>query len=272
MTPAFLFLLFLSLIDFSPLQSAPTDLGDRTEKSTNVFEIIPTPRAGSKTPLLLGDIAVVDPVLKNADPCTGRGCKWPKSGRYVYVPYYIDNTYSDKERSIILRGLKSFHESTCIRFIPWAEGRRDYIHFFTRPQSGCWSSLGRQNGGQYISLERYSCTYHSTVQHEVLHALGFNHEQVRSDRDRYVRILFQNIRPDQRHNFMKKQTNNLGTPYDFASVMHYKNYDFSKNGQPTIVAKDNPRLSFGYARQMSHNDIARLNKLYKCSYDLLSEV
>lgn len=53
--------------------------------------------------------------------------------------------------------------------------------------------LGRQTGGQAVSLKRVGCLFQSTVQHEVLHALGFHHEQVRSDRDQYVQILYQNI-------------------------------------------------------------------------------
>ncbi len=61
----------------------------------------------------------------------------------------------------------------------------------------CWSYLGRQRGGQAISLQRNGCLYTGTVQHEVLHALGFHHEQVRSDRDRHVRILTENIQPGQ---------------------------------------------------------------------------
>ncbi|CAK6976979.1 high choriolytic enzyme 1-like [Scomber scombrus] len=66
------------------------------------------------------------------------------------------------------------------------------------------------------------------------------------------------------HFFSGTGTNNLGTPYDFQSVMHYSKYAFSKNGQPTIVAKSDPKLNFGHATTLSANDIARVNRLYKC--------
>ncbi|XP_043996949.1 low choriolytic enzyme-like isoform X2 [Gambusia affinis] len=133
------------------------------------------------------------------------------------------------------------------------------------PLHGCWSSLGRQNGGQFISLSRPGCLSHRTVQHEVLHALGFHHEQVRSDRDAYVKILFENIKEGKYDQFRKVRTHNLGTPYDFTSVMQYEKYAFSKNGLPTIVAQFNPFYDWGRATQMSANDIARVNRLYQCN-------
>ncbi|CAG5848761.1 unnamed protein product [Menidia menidia] len=181
---------------------------------------------------------------------------WPKTGRYVYVPYYISPDYTQQERGVILAGLQSFHQSTCVRFVPWTQTHRDYLHFLSGPGEGCKSFIGRQHGGQGVFLEKKGCLYQSTVQHEVLHALGFHHEQVRSDRDQYVRILSQNVQP--------VPTNNLLTPYDFSSVMHYGKYDFSSNGLPTIVAKHNHYLDFGHAHQMSPNDITRVNRLYGC--------
>ncbi|XP_022602770.1 high choriolytic enzyme 1-like [Seriola dumerili] len=258
MTPVFLFLLFLSLTAIPP---GATDDGDQTDASLDVSEIIARANEGITTPLTHGDI--VPNLNRNADPCTARGCKWRKRGRYVRVPVSISSTYTSNERNIIIRALLTFHESTCIRFVWRRWWHRNYLYFFSG--SGCWSYLGRQSRGQRVSLRKNGCLYRDTVQHEVLHALGFHHEQVRSDRDQHVNILFQNIRPGVESNFQKVQTNNLNTPYDFESVMHYSKFAFSKNGQPTIVAKSDPNLNFGQATTMSANDIARVNALYQCS-------
>lgn len=59
----------------------------------------------------------------------------------------------------------------------------------------CYSYIGRRNYGQDLSLQRSGCVYYDTVQHEVLHALGFHHEQKRSDRDQYIRIVLENVIP-----------------------------------------------------------------------------
>ncbi|XP_007558888.1 high choriolytic enzyme 1-like [Poecilia latipinna] len=261
MTPAFIFFFFfISVMDVC--LSAPAEMKNQTDEFTDDD---PRPKVDLENLVLHGDVAVTNTFFKNADPCTARGCKWPKSGRYVNVPYQISSEFSQQEKNIILRGMQSFHQTTCIRFVPKRSDQRDYIHFFSQRNGGCWSYIGRQRGQQYISLERRGCVHHSTVQHEILHALGFHHEQVRSDRDRYVRILFNNIQQRQRGNFKKVQTNNLVTPYDFTSVMHYGKYDFTSNGQPTIEAKSNPNQQFGNARQMSANDITRVNRLYECN-------
>lgn len=49
-----------------------------------------------------------------------------------------------------------------------------------------------------LSLARSGCLYHGTVQHELLHALGFNHEQTRSDRDNHIRVLLNNVQSGKR--------------------------------------------------------------------------
>ncbi|XP_041845298.1 low choriolytic enzyme-like isoform X2 [Melanotaenia boesemani] len=257
MTPTFLFLLILSLTDVS--MSAPIDSEDQTGQS---MDIMLRPQIDPKSPVLEDDIALPDTSSRNADPCTATGCKWPKTGHKVYVPYYISTNYTPVERYTIIKGLQSFIPFTCIRFVAWKPDDHHYLSFESR--DGCWSYVGRQENGQIISLEKPGCVYHSTVQHEVLHALGFHHEQKRSDRDEYIRILFENIKPEFKHNFDKVETNNLMTPYDFNSVMQYNKYVFSKNEMPTMVAKCDPNLDFGHATEMNKNDIIRVNRLYNC--------
>ncbi|XP_061924708.1 low choriolytic enzyme-like [Entelurus aequoreus] len=249
-------ILLLSLINAFPTASKAEDDTDNMD----VNEMIARTNENTTSHLTFGDIA---PTLqRNADPCTATGCKWPKTGDFVYIPVDISRSFSSAQRRIIIDSLVSFYEDTCIRFQWRHRVHRNYLYFFSG--SGCWSYLGRQSRGQAISLQSNGCVFLGTVQHEILHALGFHHEQVRSDRDEHVTIEFDNIIAGTEGNFQKVNTNNLGTPYDFDSVMHYSNRAFSKNGLPTIVANSDPNLIFGRAREMSSNDIARINELYDC--------
>ncbi|XP_070686496.1 high choriolytic enzyme 1-like [Pempheris klunzingeri] len=215
-----------------------------------------------KEPLVIDDIAYDNENERNADPCTSYSCMWGKSSDgKVYVPYIIAPHFSSRERSIIERGLLAFHDVSCIRFVQ-RTNQRDYLSI--QSDNGCYSYVGRRGYSQTLSLDRQGCIYHSTVQHELLHALGFNHEQCRSDRDRHIRILWENIQSGWEYAFDKINTLNLDTPYDYNSVMQYHRYAFSGNNKPTMEPIPNANVEFGTATQMSSNDIIRLNRLYKC--------
>uniref|UniRef100_A0AAQ6IRE8 Metalloendopeptidase n=1 Tax=Anabas testudineus TaxID=64144 RepID=A0AAQ6IRE8_ANATE len=209
------------------------------------------------TQLFMCDIAV--PINRNADPCVQRGCKWPKSSDgKVYIPYVIANT--SQQLSVITTAINSFSASTCIRFIPRTT-QTDYVNI--QSLDGCYSLVGRQGNVQTVSLKSQGCIYFGTVQHELIHALGFNHEQCRSDRDQHIKILLQNVISGMAYNFDKINTLNQGTPYDYNSVMHYGRLAFSKdNVSPTMVAIPDSNAVFGTATQMSQNDIDRINLLY----------
>lgn len=69
-----------------------------------------------------------------------------------------------------------------------------------------------------------------TIRHETLHALGFHHEQSRTDRDQFVEIHGPGngncIMPDKLGNYaLQDDSDDIG-PYDFSSIMHYRNGSF----------------------------------------------
>uniref|UniRef100_A0A671NAZ9 Metalloendopeptidase n=1 Tax=Sinocyclocheilus anshuiensis TaxID=1608454 RepID=A0A671NAZ9_9TELE len=158
--------------------------------------------------------------------------------------------------------MSTFHSKTCIRFVARST-QSDYISIENK--DGCYSSLGRTGGKQVVSLNRQGCVYHGIVQHELNHALGFYHEQTRSDRDEYVKINWENMSPDMAYNFQKQNTNNQNTPYDYGSIMHYGRTAFSiQPGLETITPIPDEMVEIGQRQGMSNTDILRINKLYGC--------
>uniref|UniRef100_A0A4W3H0K7 Metalloendopeptidase n=1 Tax=Callorhinchus milii TaxID=7868 RepID=A0A4W3H0K7_CALMI len=189
-----------------------------------------------------GDIAVS--TSKNARMCNK--CYWDRSSDgKVYVPYIFSSDFNDDQKHVIFALQDKNH--VCFLFFP-----------------SCWSSVGRTGQKQGLSLQIPGCIHEGVIEHELMHALGLNHEQSRSDRDGYVRILLENIVPGNEHNFVKMKTNNMGTPYDYGSIMHYGKYSFSKGGGPTIEPKPDPRVNIGQRDGFSPLDVLKINKLNGC--------
>ena len=60
----------------------------------------------------------------------------------------------------------------------------------------CWSNIGREYnvpGAQELSIGE-GCNTKGIITHELMHALGFWHEQSRTDRDDYIAVLWENIK------------------------------------------------------------------------------
>ncbi|XP_030648281.1 high choriolytic enzyme 1-like [Chanos chanos] len=211
--------------------------------------------------LVEGDLIV--PRTRNALNCWNNYCLWRKSSNgIVEVPYILSSDFSYYDKLIIDNAMAAFHRTTCIRFVPLSS-QYDYISIENR--DGCFSSLGRTGGMQVLSLNRQGCVYHGIVQHEINHALGFYHEQTRSDRDQYVRINWDYISPSMIYNFYKQNTNNLYTPYDYSSIMHYGRTAFAvQYGVETITPIPDASVQIGQRQGLSDIDIQRINLLYGC--------
>ncbi len=95
------------------------------------------------------------------------------------------------------------------------------------------SAVGRQFFRQTVNIVNW--TFPFIIAHELAHTLGFWHEQSRTDRNTYVRIEYAHIQPGQESNFDIASGSGRYGPYDFDSVMHYGQFDFSRDGQRTIT-------------------------------------
>jgi hypothetical protein len=70
-----------------------------------------------------------------------------------------------------------------------------------------------------------------------MHAMGFEHEQTRFDRDMYVEVQWKNIKAGEEHNF-EKLPRTFAYPsfdFDFMSLMMYTLDAFGKEGKPSMI-------------------------------------
>ncbi|CAJ0916861.1 unnamed protein product [Ranitomeya imitator] len=235
---------------------------DRTPPGDDIFTDILSSNQGSSRFMLQGDIAVGR--NRNALTCRGKSCLWPKTANgWVQVPYTLSNSYAPEEKTLIQAAMEEVAVLTCVRFIP-RQGEPSYLRI--QPNDGCWSYVGRLGGAQDLSLTTPGCLHWGVIQHELLHALGFQHEQCRSDRDKYIRINWGNISQDKERNFYKMSTQTLGVPYDYLSVLHYGKFAFATDsGKPTLEPTGDPHALIGQRVGLSSLDVSKIKKLYECN-------
>jgi hypothetical protein len=93
--------------------------------------------------------------------------------------------------------------------------------------------------------------------------------QSAAERDNYVEIVWDNIQTAARFNFEKfndTTVSMLGIPYDYMSLMHYKQFAFAiDHTKPTIITR-NPYYQdlIGQNKELSAWDIQRINRMYNC--------
>lgn len=211
----------------------------------------------------MGEYAEGDILIPNAarNGLRDEAGRWPEG----IIPYVIEGYYNSQQREMIMKAIADYHRLTCLRFVPY-KGQKDYLSIQSG-NTGCWSSVGRLGGRQEVNLQAPGCvSKKGTILHELLHAVGFMHEQSRPERDQFVDIKYSNIKPGSENNFKKAEesrTNGFGVKYDYNSVMHYSEYAFSRNGQKTI----NPKVGgvkLGQREGLSRGDVRKVNNMYNC--------
>uniref|UniRef100_A0A183BY23 Metalloendopeptidase n=1 Tax=Globodera pallida TaxID=36090 RepID=A0A183BY23_GLOPA len=184
------------------------------------------------------------------------------------IPFIFSAKFNERQKRAIREALAVLEDSSCFRFIP-RSNQRDFLFFDMR--EGCFSFVGKVGGRQLLSLAA-GCLHDYIIWHEVMHALGLEHEHQRPDRDRFIRIHWENVEADKHLNFEKiPQTDvDLYHNYDYHSLMHYDGTAFGKTdrgtGEPMMTMeplRDGVQLTDNF--ELTRFDVEKLQILSNCN-------
>lgn len=179
---------------------------------------------------------------------------WPSTR----IAYHIQPSLPNPDR---VREALAMFDGTAIQFVPYTN--ESNVLVFEPGQGICKSYVGWIGGKQPIWLPP-NCSAHE-IAHEILHALGFVHEQNRDDRDGFIVLHEDGIEEKYKANFEKLPNAFMKVtglaPFDFESIMMYPDWMFAKNGRRTMESKIQGRQILP-RETPSQSDLDRLNQAY----------
>lgn len=191
---------------------------------------------------------------------------WPNGA----IPYEIDTkTFPVGEigRPIILAAIDEWNKAgTGFHFVPRTH-EKDVLVFGENDQGTCYSEVGRKGGVQYIRCHLEGQMFNKgSIMHEIGHAIGFNHEHQRYDRDNYLDLA--NKKLSNNVNYRKSDAGNRYGSYDFGSIMHYPVNVPLTDGQqmnvrPGVFLPNTDLSTIGNSQTLSHGDIDAAKALYQ---------
>ncbi len=163
---------------------------------------------------------------------------WPRVGNQYKIPYII--TAGSGDLSNLNSAIAQFNSSfSNIKFVARTT-ETDYVNFNFDPNDNsaqCEATIGRAGGEQQVGGSGGSinpCTI-TTILHEMGHTVGLWHEQTRPDRNTYIAVNYGNVIKGSFYNYDQIYDNSQqNTLFDYASIMEYPAFSFSRNGAPVI--------------------------------------
>jgi hypothetical protein len=164
---------------------------------------------------------------------------WPKVNGVATVYYVIDSGSADTDN--INTAISTFNAdfTGIIQWAPWQStgDGPNYVEIYLTPgavSGQCEADEGYEAIAAQQMTGSGTCTV-GTILHEMGHVIGLWHEQSRPDRNTFVSVNYGDAIKGSWSNFEQFADNvQLLTPYDYASVMQYPPYSFSRNGGPVI--------------------------------------
>ena len=193
--------------------------------------------------IILGRVDALSPsgVHSNAVGVAYASYLWPKVNGVATVYYQIDPNTGDLAN--IDTAISQFNSdfSGLIQWVAWNPQNPQspthvYISLTGSPSGVCEAEEGYQpTFPQPQPMSGASNCSVGTILHEMGHVIGLWHEHSRSDRDSFVSVNYNNVIKGSWSYFetLADNAQNL-TLYDYASVMEYPSFAFSRNGGPVI--------------------------------------
>jgi hypothetical protein len=170
---------------------------------------------------LLAAAADSDPA--HVDAHTEKPLPWPGG----IVPYDISKL-TEAQQALARRAMQRWMDTGAnLTFVP-RTNEVEYVCFTGKTDAGNNTScVGFRKGVRTdINITAFWWGQSEWMPaHELGHALGFFHEHARWDRDTYVTIHYENIKPGRSSDYdWVPKTNWIvsSTPYDYRSIMHYR--------------------------------------------------
>jgi astacin len=183
---------------------------------------------------------------------------WPNAGGVYQIPYIISGVSAN-----LTTALNAFNQtfSGFIQFVP-RSSQNNYVDIIVEGGSGeGFSQVGMAGNEQTLSCGS-GCTV-ATWLHEMGHTAGLLHEHQRPDRASYITLTLANADlPSVPGNFtlFSYDYQAMGL-YDYASIMHYSAFDFSKAGLPVLESIP-PGIPLSNNNGYSAGDIDQVERLY----------
>uniref|UniRef100_A0AC35FMV6 Metalloendopeptidase n=1 Tax=Panagrolaimus sp. PS1159 TaxID=55785 RepID=A0AC35FMV6_9BILA len=191
-------------------------------------------------------------------------------GNYV-LPYIITGNFDDEELAIIQTAMKAIENNTCLRFQK-RKNEKDYLDLQNERNQGCYTTVGRQSGKNVVMLEANAlatCVEHDIVVHELMHTLGLWHEHMRADRDKFIKVHYENIETAYYSQFEKvppSEATTYNITYDYRSVMHYAKDAFGKSSSVVTMETLDPKFQnvIGKVTDPAPSDYYKICSIYQC--------
>ena len=185
---------------------------------------------------------------------------WP-GGR---IPHMIEASLKVNEE--LKAAMAELREQTGIEFVS-AYKEKDFVAFRSHPEH-CFSHVGRIGGEQEVWLGP-NCKK-GEILHELMHTLGFFHEQSRPDRDEHMLIFWENIEQKYWEQFKKipaEFQNLTDSEFDFNSLMLYPPEAFARDTRFATMAKLNGDLYTVNRQELGQLDIEKIVDIYKSEFE-----